>query len=166
LIRIAEDHGYDFALLKEAVAANERQFDLVAEQVLKASGDASGLRTVAAWGLTFKASTDDMRESPALAVLSRLRERGIHVRAFDPSRPDPADERLAGLGLQICDDPYVACEGASVLVVLTEWPQFRLVDLAQVATRMLRPAIVDTRNLLDPAAARAAGCLYEGQGRS
>jgi UDPglucose 6-dehydrogenase len=166
LIRIAGDHGYDFALLKEVVAANERQFDLVADQVVKASGDASGPVSVAAWGLTFKAATDDLRESPALAVLARLRDRGIHIRAFDPTFPDPADSHLAGLGLEVCDDPYTACEGARALVVLTEWPQFRDLDLARVAAVMSRPAIVDTRNLLDPAMARASGCLYQGMGRS
>jgi UDPglucose 6-dehydrogenase len=166
LIRMAEDHGYDFALLTEAVAANERQFELVADQVLKASGDASGPVTVAAWGLTFKAATDDLRESPALAVLSRLRQRGVAVKAFDPTMPDPADAHLAGLGLELCDNPYAACEGARVLVVLTEWPQFRDLDLTKVAAVMSRPALVDTRNLLEPATARAAGFSYHGMGRS
>lgn len=166
LIRIAEDHGYDFALLKEVVAANERQFDLVADLVVKAAGDASGPMTVAAWGLTFKAATDDLRDSPALAVLRRLRDRGLLVKAFDPTLPDPSEAHLAGLGLEVCGDPYAACEGASALVVLTEWPQFREYDLAKVAAVMSRPSIVDTRNLLVPAEARAAGCSYQGMGRS
>ena len=89
LIRIAEDHGYDFALLKEVVAANERQFDLVADQVCRA-GAATGGRgpaRSAAWGLTFKAATDDLRDSPALAVLRRLRARG---RGRQGVRPHPA----------------------------------------------------------------------------
>jgi len=166
LIRIAEDHGYDFALLKEAVVANEQQFELVAEQVWKAAGQSVDGITVAAWGLTFKAATDDLRDSPALQVLRRLRDRGAVVRAFDPTRPDADDSHLAGLGLELCDDPYAACEGASALVVLTEWPQFRDFDLAKVAAVMTRPAIVDTRNLLEPAEARAAGCIYQGMGRS
>ena len=166
LIRIAEEHGYDFALLKEAVAANERQFDLVADQVEAAAGAASKSVTVAAWGLTFKAATDDLRESPALAVLGRLAARGVRIKAFDPTLPDPADSHLAGLGLELCDDAYTACEGAGALVVLTEWPQFREVDLQKVAGLMSQPVIVDTRNLLDPAAVRAAGCEYQGRGRS
>jgi UDPglucose 6-dehydrogenase len=166
LIRIAEDHGYDFALLKEAVAANERQFDLVADQIVAVAGDPSEPVTIAAWGLTFKAATDDLRESPALAVLSRLAARGVQIKAFDPTLPDPADIHLAGLGLELCDDAYTACEGARVLVLLTEWPLFRELDLQKVAGLMLRPVIVDTRNLLDPAAVRAAGCEYQGRGRS
>ena len=121
---------------------------------------------MAAWGLTFKAATDDLRESPALAVLRRLRARGAVVKAFDPTLPDPSDRLLAGLGVELCDDPYAACEGASVLVILTEWPQFREFDLEKVASLMAWPAIVDTRNLLEPADARAAGCHYQGRGRS
>jgi UDPglucose 6-dehydrogenase len=167
LIRIAEAYGCDFALLKEAVAANERQFELVADQVVTAAGDAShGTPVTGAWGLTFKAATDDLRGSPALAVLGRLRSRGMHVKAFDPTLPDPGHPQLAGLDLELCDDPYTACEGSSVLVVLTEWPLFRELDFHKVAGLMARPLIVDTRNLLEPAAARAAGCEYQGRGRS
>jgi UDPglucose 6-dehydrogenase len=166
LIRMAEDHGYDFALLKEVVTANEQQFELIADQVCKAARVGDGTPTVAAWGLTFKAATDDLRESPALAVLGRLRKRGAVIKAFDPTRPDPSDGHLAGLGLEMCDNPYLACEGANVLVILTEWPQFREVDLEKVAAIMVRPAIVDTRNLLEPTVARAAGCFYQGRGRA
>jgi UDPglucose 6-dehydrogenase len=170
LMRIAEDHGYDFALLREAVVANERQFDLVAEQVWRAAGSPSGANTqaptVAAWGLTFKATTDDLRESPALEVLRRLRARGATIKAFDPTSPEPDDPHLSGLGLEIHDDPYAACEGADALVILTEWPQFRSLDLVKVAAVMVQPIIVDTRNLLVPAEARAAGCEYQGMGRS
>jgi UDPglucose 6-dehydrogenase len=166
LIRVAEDHGYDFALLKEVVSANERQFDLVADEVWRAAGDPGEAMKVAVWGLTFKAATDDLRESPALAVIRRLRHRGAAVKAFDPTLPDPADGHLNGLSLELCDDPYAACEGAHALVVLTEWPQFRDFDLTKVAATMAHAAIVDTRNMLKPAAARAAGCTYQGMGRS
>ena len=166
LIRISEDHGYDFALLREVVASNERQFDFVADQVAGAAGGSLEGVTVAAWGLTFKAATDDLRDSPALEVLRRIRARGAHIRAFDPTLPDPEDRQLNDLGLTLCDDPYSACEGATALVVLTEWPQFAELDLGKVAAAMPQPAIVDTRNMLDPADARAAGCSYRGMGRS
>jgi UDPglucose 6-dehydrogenase len=171
LIRIAEDHGYDFALLKEVVTANERQFDLVADQVLLAAAGQAAVQSagpvvVAVWGLTFKAGTDDLRDSPALSVVRRLRARGAVVKAFDPTLPEPDDSHLLGLGVELCDDPYDACQDAEVLVILTEWPQFHDFDLAKVAAVMTRPAIVDTRNLLDPVDARAAGCSYRGRGRS
>ena len=166
LIRIAENHGYDFALLKEVIAANEEQFERVAAQIEATAGGSLEGKTVAAWGLTFKAGTDDLRESPALEVLRRVRDRGATLAGYDPTLPDPADPQLTRLSLVVHDDPYDACAGASALVVLTEWPEFREFDLAKVAAAMDRPAIVDTRNMLDPAAARAAGCGYLGMGRS
>jgi UDPglucose 6-dehydrogenase len=166
LIRIAEDHGYDFALLKEVIAANEAQFDRVATHVEEASGGRLEGTGVAAWGLTFKAGTDDLRDSPAVSVLRRLHDRGATIKAYDPTMPDPSSGQFEGLDLTVLADPYDACEGASALVVLTEWPEFRDLDLAKVSAVMIRPAIVDTRNMLDPAAARAVGCTYLGMGRS
>lgn len=166
LIRIAEDHGYDFALLREVVAANDAQFDSVARRIEAAGGGNLDGMTVAAWGLTFKAGTDDLRDSPALSVLSRVCSRGAAVRAWDPTRPDPADDHLAPLGLEMAEDPYSACRGADVLVVLTEWPEFREYRLADAAAVMSRPALVDTRNMFQPAEARAAGLTYVGMGRS
>jgi UDPglucose 6-dehydrogenase len=165
LIRIAEDHGYDFALLREAVAANEDQFDRVADQVHAAAGGGLQDATVAAWGLTFKAGTDDLRDSPALSVLQRVADRGALIRAYDPTLPDPSNGHLSGIRVVIADDPYDACSGADVLVVLTEWPEFRELDLAKVASVMSTPAIVDTRNMLEPEAARGAGLTYLGMGR-
>jgi UDPglucose 6-dehydrogenase len=165
LIHIAADHGYDFVLLKEVVATNERQFDLVADLVEVAAGGSLEGTTVAAWGLTFKAETDDLRDSPALEVLQRVRRRGARIRAFDPTLPSPSDPHLNGLDLELCGDAYSACEGASALVVLTEWSVFRELDLSKAGAAMARPALVDTRNMLDPVAAREAGCSYQGMGR-
>jgi UDPglucose 6-dehydrogenase len=166
LIRVAEDHGYDFALLKEAIAANEAQFDWVADQVQTAAGGRLDGVIVAAWGLTFKAGTDDLRESPALSVLRRLRDRGARIQAFDPTLPDPDHGHLRVLEVAVSDDPYEACRDAGALVVLTEWPEFRELDLTKVAAAMVRPAIVDARNVFEPAEARAAGFTYAGMGRS
>ncbi|HVA75570.1 MAG TPA: UDP-glucose/GDP-mannose dehydrogenase family protein [Acidimicrobiales bacterium] len=166
LLRIADEHGYDFSLLREVIAANERQFEHVTDQVAAAAGRPLEGATVAAWGLTFKAATDDLRESPAIAVLRQLVSRGAKVKAFDPTLPTPDHSCLAGLELEVCDDPYTAVEGAHALVVLTEWPEFCSLDLKKVAATMEHPSIVDTRNMLDPASARSAGCEYAGMGRS
>jgi UDPglucose 6-dehydrogenase len=166
LIRIADAHGYDFALLKEVVASNERQFDSVADHVEAAAGGHLAGAAVAAWGLTFKAGTDDLRDSPALAVLRRLQDRGACLRAFDPTGPDPEDGHLTGLDIQLCGDPYSACEDATAVVVLTEWPEFRELDFDKVASLMARPTIVDTRNVLEPDEVRSAGLTYQGMGRS
>lgn len=165
LIRVAEDSGYDFALLKAVVAANEAQLDWVAAQVEQIAGGNLHGTTVAAWGLTFKSGTDDLRDSPAVAVLRRLRSQGAVLRAYDPTRPAPHRSEFKGLSLHLCRDPYDAVRGASVLVVLTEWPELRDLDLQSAASLMENPAIVDTRNLYTSASARAAGFTYLGMGR-
>jgi UDPglucose 6-dehydrogenase len=166
LLHIAEDHGYDFSLLREVIAANDRQFDHVVDLIEAAAGRPLEGATVAAWGLTFKAATDDLRESPAIEVVRRLGERGVAVHAFDPTLPDPTDPRLVRTGVTLYDDPYSACQGADALVVLTEWPQFATYDFAKVAAAMERPAMVDSRNIVEPADARAAGLSYVGMGRN
>jgi UDPglucose 6-dehydrogenase len=159
LVRIAEDAGYDFALLKGVVSVNDKQFARVVAKVEEAAGGSLEGRTVAAWGISFKAHTDDRRGSPALDVIGRLRAANASVRAYDPTVTEPLD------GIEVCSDPYAACQGASVLVVLTEWDEFRWVDLRKVRDLMDRPAVVDARNLLEPAAVRRAGMTYEGIGR-
>jgi len=123
-------------------------------------------RTVASWGLTFKAMTDDLRESPALAVIGRLRERGAIVRAYDPMVPAARareDDRLSGV--MVVDDPYDACNGADAVAVLTEWDELRWLDFDKVRDLLSGPVLVDCRNLLDPAAMRRRGFRYHGVGR-
>ena len=162
LIRIAEDAGYDFGLLRGVVAVNREQFDRVtAKAVRMAGGSVDGTR-IAVWGLAFKAQTDDLRSSPALEVVGRLTAQGARVRAFDPAVSPGAD---LGNGVEVCADPYAVCEGAALLLVLTEWDEFRRLDLAKVADLLAVPAVLDARNLLDPAALRRRGFTYEGIGR-
>lgn len=169
LVRIAADHGYDFALVRGAIAANEDQFARVAARVAIASGGDLEGRQVGVWGLTFKAGTDDLRDSPALAVIGHLRAAGAKVVAYDPTCPDPARPLLAAHDIVVVDGLYAACRGSAALVVLTEWPEFVTADFVEVA-RLLSPttgrgAVIDARNLLDPVAVTTAGCRYEGIGR-
>lgn len=166
LVYIAEEHGYDFALLRSVIGANLAQFDHVADQVEAAAGGRLAGKTVAAWGLTFKAGTDDLRDSPAVEVLTRVAARGAKIRGFDPTQPDPSNGHLTGLDIQIVADPVEAARGADALVVLTEWPEFRSYDLAAAAGAMANPAIVDTRNIYEPAEAKSCGLAYTGMGRS
>ncbi len=152
LLHMANDAGYEFGLLQAVLDANDEQFDRTASKVLKLAGvapggDATGV-TIAAWGLTFKADTDDLRDSPALEVLRRVVAAGATVRAYDPVINAARMEPL-GLSIEVVDDPYAACEGATVLTVLTEWDEFRHLDLAKVATTLAERRVVDTRNVLD-----------------
>jgi UDPglucose 6-dehydrogenase len=166
LIRIAEDAGYDFGLLRGVDEVNDAQFARVADKVERMAGGSLEGQVVAAWGLTFKARTDDLRQSPALEVLHRLIAKGAKVRAYDPAVAPghaAADRRLDGI--EVGTDPYGTCDGASVLVVLTEWDEFRRLDFAKVAAALAHPRVIDARNLLDPAALRRRGFAYEGIGR-
>ena len=166
LIRIAGDAGYDFDLLRGVDTVNDEQFARVVAKVERMAGGSVDGQVVAAWGLTFKARTDDLRQSPALEVLHRLREMGAEVRAYDPAVTRAVAENDGRLeGISVGGDPYGVCDGASVLVVLTEWEEFRRLDFAKVAAALDEPRVVDARNLLDPAALRRRGFTYEGIGR-
>lgn len=160
LVHIAEDAGYDFDLLKGVIAVNEEQFARVAAKVTNlVGGSVDGVR-VAVWGLTFKARTDDLRDSPSLEVIRRLVAAGAQIRAFDPAVHHQID------GIEVVDDPYAACEGAEVLVVLTEWDEFRWLDFDKVADLLAARNVVDARNLLDRQPMIRRGFNVVGIGRS
>jgi len=163
LVKIAEDAGYDFNLLRGVISVNDEQYERMAAKVERMAGGSLNGKVVAAWGLAFKARTDDLRDSPAIEVIHRLQRRGATVRAYDPAilGPRPALE-----GIDVHVDPYSACEGADVLVVLTEWDEFRWLDFAKVAGLMSAARIVDTRNILEPPLIRRRGFEYEGVGRT
>ena len=164
MVHIAEDHGYDFDLLRGVIAVNEEQYERMAAKVERMVGGSVAGCKVAALGVTFKARTDDLRDSPAIEVLRRLRDRGAaSIRAYDPGVPVG---RKVLDGVEMMADAYAACEGADVVVVLTEWDDFRWLDFAKLAGLMGSPRIVDTRNLLEPAAVRRRGFVYDAIGRS
>jgi UDPglucose 6-dehydrogenase len=178
LVHIAEQAGYDFSFLKGAIATNDEQFVRVVDKVRAAVGGDLDGAVIAVWGLTFKAGTDDLRNSPSVEVVRRLLDDGAVVRAFDPTVGVPDGKRstpVAGLpelagtnegsGLRAFPDAYSACEGASAAVVLTEWDEFRWLDFAKVRDAMVTPVVVDARNLLDPAQLRRIGFEYTGIGR-
>jgi UDPglucose 6-dehydrogenase len=164
LLHIAGEAGYDFSLLAGAIASNDEQLSRVVGKVEAACGGSADGATIAVWGLTFKAGTDDRRDSPSLQIAHRLADLGGTIQAFDPTvevgseAPDLHD-------LQLRADPYEAVAGAQVLVVLTEWDEFRWLDFSRVQAAMAVPTIVDARNLLDPAAVRRMGFQYSGIGR-
>ncbi len=159
LLRIADDAGYRFDLLKATIDVNEQQLDRMVDKLADAVGTPLDGVTVAVWGLTFKARTDDLRDSPALAIVQRLLDRGATVQAYDPT--------VQSLdGIDVRPDPYAACEGAAVLAVLTEWDELRWLDFDKVASVMASPRVVDTRNLLDRTSLVRSGFTYRGVGRA
>ena len=159
LVQIADSAGYSFDLMRGVITVNEDQFHRVAAKVRDmAGGSLEGVK-VAVWGLTFKARTDDTRESPALRIVSLLAGQGAEVQAYDPAIKGPVG------GVVPAADPYSVCDGARVLAVLTEWDDFRWLDFDKVAGLMETPRLVDARNLLDRAALERRGFSYVGIGR-
>jgi UDPglucose 6-dehydrogenase len=159
LVSIAEQGGYDFKLLRGVIASNAEQHERMVEKVRLAVGGTLQGRTIAVWGLAFKANTDDVRDSPAVAIVERLLQEGASVRAYDPQA------RVALPGLTQVGSALEACDGADSLVVLTEWPEFIGADVEGVASRLRGTHVVDTRNVLDPRSAERAGLILHGVGR-
>jgi UDPglucose 6-dehydrogenase len=158
MIKIAEDAGYHFHMLNGVVQVNEEQFDRMVTKVERVLGGEINGASVAAWGLTFKARTDDMRESPALEILQRLAKRGAKIKAYDPAITKPIEN------IEVVTDPYEAVDGAEVLCVLTEWDEFKWLDMDEVGDRMAHRRVVDTRNLLDSHALIRRNFTYDGVG--
>jgi len=163
LLHTAAQFDYDFSLLRGVLDVNVRQRDHMIDAIrAMAGGDLVGKR-IAVLGLTFKANTDDLRDSPAMTITADLVADGASVCAFDPVAGAAAANDIAGL--EVATDAYEACEGAVVLAILTEWDQFRWLDYTRVVKAMAEPKVVDARNLLDPAAMRRLGFTYQGVGR-
>lgn len=158
LVHIAEDAGYDFGLLKGVIAVNSDQTERIIAKAVRLAGGSVEHKTVALWGLTFKARTDDLRGSPAVEIARRLAARGARVQAYDPTVRRPLD------GIEVCTDAYQACAGASVLVIATEWDELRWLDFSKVGELMATRAVLDARNLLEPAMVRRLGFVYQGVG--
>lgn len=161
LVKIAEGNGYDFALLRGVIQTNDEQYERIASKVVDVCGGSVEGKVIAAWGLTFKANTDDLRDSPSIAILSILNNMGAHIRAYDAEARGveqyPWVTRV--------DSALKACEGADALTVLTEWPEYASVEPTVVASLLRNPVVVDGRNVLDRDAWKAAGFDYRGVGR-
>jgi UDPglucose 6-dehydrogenase len=135
----------------------------MAEKVDRAlAGQLSG-KTVGVLGLTFKPNTDDMRDAPSLDIVPALQAKGARVQAFDPEGAHEARQLLDGVIFK--ENPYDAAEGADVLVIITEWDQFRALDLDRIKLLMNRPVMVDLRNIYNPEDMRARGFAYTSVGR-
>ena len=159
----AREAGERLEIVEAVIRVNEAQRRRMVEKIADAlDGDLAG-RTVAVLGLSFKPETDDMRDAPAVDIVTALRERGAAVRAYDPVAMPTAARLLPDVTL--CKNAYEACENADALVIVTEWNQFRMLDLDRVRALLRRPVVVDLRNVYDPLPMRAAGFEYTCVGR-
>jgi UDPglucose 6-dehydrogenase len=163
LKQLAGNSGYHFQLLTAVIEVNELQKRRVVSK-LKRNLDSLIGKRIALLGLAFKPNTDDMREASSVVLAARLQAEGAVVRAYDPVAEDRASELLTGV--EMCDTALDCIEGADAAVIVTEWPEFGEIDLAEMKKRMANPIVVDGRNMLNARAVRAAGLVYEGIGRA
>jgi UDPglucose 6-dehydrogenase len=163
LLQTAEDRGVPMRIVASVVEVNDARKNAMADRVRAAlDGELEG-RRIGVLGLTFKPNTDDMRDAPSLALIRRLQEGGASVVAFDPVGREQAEPMLAGVSF--AEDAYSAAEGADALVLVTEWDEFRALDLKRIAEAMTGKALIDLRNVYEPEEVTRAGLSYSGIGR-
>jgi UDPglucose 6-dehydrogenase len=163
IIRTAREAKTPVSIIEQVERVNHERKIACAGRIEQALGGSVRGKTVAVLGVTFKPNTDDMRDAPSLVIVPMLMERGAHVRAFDPQGRKHAEPLMPGITW--CQSGLDAAKGADVLVVLTEWNEFRALDLEATRTAMSGDVLVDLRNIFQPAAARAAGFKYHSVGR-
>ena len=151
LIKTADKAGYSMEVLKAVERVNERQKHVLFNKLVKAYGDEKELKgkTIALWGLSFKPETDDMRESTALVIIDSLLKAGCNIRAYDPVAMDECKRRLPDAPITYCRDMYDAVLDADAMLLLTEWKVFRLPTWAVIKKEMIRPLVIDGRNIFD-----------------
>ncbi|MDX1424684.1 MAG: nucleotide sugar dehydrogenase, partial [Kiloniellales bacterium] len=163
LTRTGELAGRRLQLVETVVAVNSQRKKAMAERVVEACGGSVDGKTLAVLGVTFKPNTDDMRDAPSLVIVPALRAAGARVRGYDPAGMSEAGELLEGVTW--CEDAYSAIEGADALVILTEWNEFRALDLGRVRRSLKTPVVVDLRNVYDPGEMVELGFRYSCVGR-
>jgi UDPglucose 6-dehydrogenase len=163
LARTGEEMESPLTIVDAVVASNDRRKRRMAQRVIAACGGSVRGKTIAVLGLTFKPNTDDMRESASLTILPVLQNAGATIRAYDPAGMQEAKPLLAGV--EFCSNAYEALTGADALVILTEWNEFRALDLKRVKSLLKSPTIIDLRNIYKPDAMADAGFYYFSLGR-
>ncbi len=162
LVKMAENYGYDFQLLKGTIQINENQKRFIVTKVQELLGDLKG-KDIGILGLSFKPNTDDIRDSPAIDIIHHLRAEGALIKAYDPVAVDNARRTLKGV--KLVHDAYEAAKDSDILLLLTEWDQFKQLDFKRVKSLLRKPILFDTRNFLDANALRNLGFIHKGVGR-
>ncbi len=162
LTTVADAFGVETRIVDAVIEANDRQRDAMIPKIEKLVGDLPG-KKIGVLGLSFKPETDDMRESPAIEIIHEMIKRGASVTAYDPVAMDEARHYISGI--TYADDEYSAIDGADALVIITEWNQFRALDMEKVKSLLNQPKIADLRNIYEPADMREMGFEYVGVGR-
>lgn len=163
VVKTAQDSGAPLKIVESVIAVNDERKLKMADKVISACDGSVEGKTIAVLGLSFKPNTDDMRESPAISIIEKLNDEGAKIRAFDPEAMDEAKELLRDV--VYCADPYSCAEGADALVIVTEWDQFRALDLLRLKSLLKTTVLVDLRNIYGPAQMAELGFDYHSVGR-
>ncbi len=163
LVQTAREFGAPTRIVETVVEVNERRKVAMAGKIIKACGGSVSAKTIAVLGLTFKPNTDDMREAPSLAIIPNLQREGAIIRAYDPEGMTEARTLLQDVIYS--DDPYACIDGADAMIILTEWDEFRALDLARIRQSLRQPVVVDLRNVYKPQMMAAHGFTYVSIGR-
>ena len=163
LLKTGQDHEAPLRIIEAVVAVNDQRKRAMARKVSAALGGETRGKTIAVLGLTFKPNTDDMREAPSIPLITALQDMGAKVRAYDPTGMEQAKGLIGNV--TFCKDAYDCAEGAAVLVIVTEWEQFRALDFARLRKVMERPVLVDLRNIYRPGEVARHGFIYDSVGR-
>jgi UDPglucose 6-dehydrogenase len=164
LARTAQDVGSPVRLVETVVQINDRRKGAMAGRIMSACGGTVRGKTIAVLGVAFKPNTDDMRDAPSLSIIPALQDAGAHVKAFDPAAMPEGKPLLPGV--EWCTDPYATATGAHAVALLTEWNEFRGLDLERLGSAMAQRIFVDLRNVYRPEAVRAQGFTYTSVGRA
>ena len=160
---IAREHGYNLQIVEAVVKVNDERRARMTEKIVEALGGNVEGKMIGFLGLAFKPNTDDMREAPSLEIIRSLQKQGATVRAFDPAAMEEAAKELHNV--EYLSDPYDVAVGCHALVIITEWPQFRNLDLERLKAELKSPTIIDLRNVYDPARMEELGFNYSSVGR-
>jgi len=163
MIAIAKNSGYDFSFLKEVEEINKQAILRIVDKAKKLLGGTIKDKTIGILGLSFKPDTDDMRDAPSIVVINQLQEKGATIKAYDPIAMDNAKKIFKNV--EFCPDSYSVAKDCDLLIVMTEWNEFRQLNILKIKNSMVKPVLLDGRNIYDPQKLREVGFIYAGIGR-
>ncbi len=164
LVKTAQDYDTPLRIVEAVVAVNDQRKRGMAKRIIAACGGSVRGKSIALLGLAFKLNTDDMRDAPSIAIVTALEDAGAKVRAYDPKAMDQARQVMPNV--TFCEDPYDCAKGAEALVIVTEWDEFRALDLPRIKSALATPNLIDLRNIYRPADAKKHGFTYSSIGRA
>jgi len=161
-VQLAERNSMDLKIVRSAIEVNEEQKQRMVARIESAVGELKG-KTIGILGLAFKPNTDDMRDAPSLVIIEGLQKKGAGVKVFDPESMEGAKKMLKNV--EYCENAYDAAQGSDALIFITEWNQFRMLDMEKIKALLRSPVVVDLRNIYDPQYMRKLGFIYSCIGR-